>query len=91
MKKGERKVSREGLFGVLREYPLINANHLASELGVHYYTARKYLIDLEDAGILKREIRRRDKYEVVWWKVIGDVAQTKLDRLANPKNSGKKR
>ena len=86
MKKGERKISEEQIFEILREYPLINANHLASILNIHYFTAKKYLVDLENKQILKREERRRGKYTLLWWKVIGDVRQTKLAGHNNPQN-----
>lgn len=53
IKKEHSKIYSADLLEALFTYPVITPTRLAEELNVHYTTASKYLVQLEEAGMLQ--------------------------------------
>jgi len=70
MKKGEQKVPEEEILDIIRREDVIKPSQLKNELrkrgypNLHYYTARKYLRNLEEKELLIKKTYQNKKYTI---------------------------
>jgi len=80
MKKGESKIEKPLILLALERYPVISTNKMATELGVHYKTAERYLRMLKDDGTVEKLEFQRKKYKTHLWRVRNEKAVQKANR-----------
>lgn len=68
LKKNHKKIYSADLAEAISSYPIITPVKLASELGIHYTTASRYLYELSKAGLMTE--RKYGKYHLFANKVL---------------------